>query len=333
LELVSADYMTIEDLQQKGKIRNILVVIDHFTRYTMAFVTPDQKATTTARVLWDRVFMVLGLPHRLLSDQGKSFENELIQELCQLARVRKIRTTPYHPQGNGKVERVNRTIRDMLGRLGEEDKMRWYNQLPTVLYAYNATRSQITGYSPHFLMFGRRPRLPIDYDFPTMLLEKSRVTRPAYIREVESCLQAAYEVVDELNKKEMHRQKRYYDKKCRAAVLKPGDLVLTRQDHREGRKKLSDRWSSKIHRVLDQMGTDSPVYQVEDIETNRTRCLHRNKLLIVQMAKTEQDEEEPRTHAGEQASEALQARDGRVTPAPDPAKTGVSVSSANEAPP
>jgi hypothetical protein len=193
----------------------------------------------------------------------------------------------------------------MIGRLDESQKIKWYNQLSTVLYAYNATRSQITGFSPHFLMFGRRPKLPVDYDFPTMMLEGTKVTRPGYVREVESCLREAYVLVDKLNRKEVDRQKRYYDRKCRAAVLEEGDLVITRKDHREGRKKLVDRWSSKIHRVIRRMGEDSPVYEVEDTETNRTRLLHRNKLLIVQMAKINGLEEKTGTPATEAEEDML----------------------------
>ncbi len=80
------------------------MVTNHFTRYMMGFVTPDQKAKMTAKVLWECMFMTLGFPHKILTDQGASFESKVIAELCKLTGVQKIWTTLYHPQGNGQVE-------------------------------------------------------------------------------------------------------------------------------------------------------------------------------------------------------------------------------------
>ena len=56
----------------------------------------------------------------------------------------------------------------MIGKLGEDKKADWPSHLAEIVHAYNATRSTVTGYSPHYLMFGRRPRLPVDFVFPTV---------------------------------------------------------------------------------------------------------------------------------------------------------------------
>ena len=56
----------------------------------------------------------------------------------------------------------------MIGKLNPEKHQKWPEHVGSVLIAYNATRSQVTGYSPYFLMFGRRPRLPVDLLFPTV---------------------------------------------------------------------------------------------------------------------------------------------------------------------
>jgi hypothetical protein len=182
-------------------------------------------------------------------------------------------------------------------------------------------------------MFGRRPRLPIDYDFPAMILDSTRVTRPGYVREVEACLREAYAIVDAMNRKEVTRQKRYYDRKCRAAVLEEDDVVLVRQDHREGRKKLTDRWNSKLHRIVRRMGEDSPVYEVEDCDTHRVRCLHRNKLLVVQLAKRNGEEEELGAQATEAGEDVLQREDGGLNPATHPEQTGAPMKDAEIAAP
>ena len=103
LELVHVDFTSIEttlDLNQPPKVKNVLVITDHFTRYAMAFVTKDQKAKTLAAVLYERLFTVFGAPERLMSDRGANFTSSILKELCQIMGVDKCTTTPYHPQSN-----------------------------------------------------------------------------------------------------------------------------------------------------------------------------------------------------------------------------------------
>ena len=75
---------------------------------------------------------------------------------------------PYHLQTNGLVERLHQTIMHMIGKLGEDKKADWPSLLAEIAHTYNATRSAVTGYSPHYLMFGQWPRLPVDFVFPTI---------------------------------------------------------------------------------------------------------------------------------------------------------------------
>ena len=98
----------------------------------------------------------------LHSEQGQTFESNLIQELSKIAGVAKSRTTPYHAMGNGQVESFNQTLLQMLGTLEEYQKSDWKAHVPTLVHVYNATIHDSTGYSPYFLKFGRHPRLAID---------------------------------------------------------------------------------------------------------------------------------------------------------------------------
>ena len=74
---------------------------------------------------------------------------------------------PYHPQMNGQLERFHQTIMQMIGKLREDKKADWPDHLDEIVHTYNATKSTMMGYSPHYLMFGCRPRLPVDFYFPT----------------------------------------------------------------------------------------------------------------------------------------------------------------------
>lgn len=96
----------------------------HFTKYAVAIPTKDQKASTVAKTLWEHFLVYYGFPERLHSDQGRDFESHTIKELCALAVIRKVRTSPYYPRGNP-VERYNRTLLSILGTLREKEKTQW----------------------------------------------------------------------------------------------------------------------------------------------------------------------------------------------------------------
>ena len=94
--------------------RYILTVVDHFTKHVEAYALADKKATTVARVLLNEFVSRYGVSYVLHIDQGANFESNLFKELCQMLNIKKTRTTPYHPQCDGQVERMNRTIIDLL---------------------------------------------------------------------------------------------------------------------------------------------------------------------------------------------------------------------------
>ena len=137
MELVCIDFLTLE--RSKGGFEKILVITDHFTRYSQAFPTRNELAKTTAKVLFENFIVHYGFPARLHSDQGRNFESSVIQELCSLAGVEKSRTTPYHPMGNGMVERFNQTLLNMLGTLENHKKEDWKSYVAPLVHSYNAT--------------------------------------------------------------------------------------------------------------------------------------------------------------------------------------------------
>ena len=148
---------TAMDRQEK-----VLVPTDVFTKFIVPIPRRDQKALTVAKALLREWFMVYGVPQRLHSDQGSSFESEVIKELCTINDSKKSQTTPYHPQGNGQYERFNCSSHELLRTLPTEKKLRWPEHLKEVCYAYNATPHSTTCYSPLYLIFGRDPQLAAD---------------------------------------------------------------------------------------------------------------------------------------------------------------------------
>ena len=157
MDLLHIDFMSIEtmmELDKSPRIANVLVFQDHFTKYVLVYVTPNQTAKTFAKFLYAGYISIFGAPARLLSDRGTGFTSSIIQELCEILGIQQLWTMPYHPQTNGLVERSHQTIMHMIGNLGEDKKADWPSHLAEIVHAYNATQSTVTGYSPHYLMFG-----------------------------------------------------------------------------------------------------------------------------------------------------------------------------------
>ena len=92
MELVHIDFLQIKSCN--GKIEDVLVATDHFTKYAQAYPCRNQKATTTARVLWEQFIRHYGFPQKIISDQGRNFESQLIKDLCAMALV--ITSGPLH---------------------------------------------------------------------------------------------------------------------------------------------------------------------------------------------------------------------------------------------
>lgn len=275
LELVCIDFLTLEP--DKSKIKDILVITDHFTKYALAIPTPNQKARTVAKSLWENFFVHYGIPQKLHSDQGPDFESRTIKELCALAGIHKIRTTPYHPRGNP-VERFNRTLLDMLGTLAEQEKSHWKDFVKPLVHAYNCTKNDTTGFTPYELMFGRQPRLPIDLVFG-LPVGKTSLTHSEYVQKLKSHLEKSYQLAAENAKKTMLKNKTRFDCKVAASELDVGDRVLVRNIRLRGKHKIADRWESTVYVVV-KKAANLPVYTISPEHADKPlRTLHRDLLL------------------------------------------------------
>ena len=108
LEVVVVDFIQLE-LSSDGR-KNVLIVTDVSTKFTLALPTRDQKAETAARVLVQDWIMRYGVPLRIHSDRGRCFEGNIIRSLCKIYGMKKSATTPYNPEGSSQCERFNRSF-------------------------------------------------------------------------------------------------------------------------------------------------------------------------------------------------------------------------------
>ena len=180
---------------------------------------------------------------------------------------------------------MNQTIIHMIGKLEEDRKACWSEHLPDLLMAYNATHSAVTGYSPYYLLFGRRPRIPVDYLFPTLHDSPHQTKMEVSVAAMQKRLREAFTVARHLTSEEVARQCRNYDRKAGAVALQHGDVVMVHTSGFVGKRKVKDRWEDRGFIVESQL-EDWPVYKVKCPTSDagqkpKYQILHRNHLLLI----------------------------------------------------
>lgn len=274
LEILAIDFTQLEKASNGQE--NILVVTDVFSKFSQAYPTPDQKASTVVRILTERWFYTYGVPQRIHSDQGRNFESDLLRRLCQLYGIKKSRTTPYHPAGNGQCERFNRTLHDLLRTLPPDHKRSWPRVLPELLFAYNTTIHQSTQHSPYELMFGQQPRLPVDFLLGVTEEEPTSGGIEDWVSQHHQHLANVYSRAKQ-RLEAVAASRARHDPEV-ADVLPPGTLVY-RRNHPQGRCKIQDCWNPTVFEVVECMDTGGRVYKIRPQQSREpVSHIHRNEL-------------------------------------------------------
>ena len=189
----------------------VLAITHYFTKYTEAFPMQNTTAETVANILVHKWITYKGQPSEIHTDRGANFESNLVKEVCRLYNIDKTRTTSYHPQSDGQVERYNKSIVDIMKRLVKRTHD-WDTVLGFSVCAYNATIHESTGFTPNRLWYGRELR----YTFGSIVPDPedpSERTYCEYIKSLQSKQQIAFDVAREALKKSAISMKKQYDKK------------------------------------------------------------------------------------------------------------------------
>ena len=154
-----------------------------------------------------------------------------------------------------------------------------------MLSAYNGTHSAVTGYSPYFLLFGRKSRMPVDYLFPTICDPPHQTKMEVSVASMQKRLKEAFAVARHLISQEVAKQRHYYNQKAGAVALQPGDVVMVHTDGFMGKQKVKYQWEDEGFVVESQL-EDWPVYKVrcptsDAKQKPKYQILHRNCLLLV----------------------------------------------------
>eukprot|EP00731_Ephydatia_muelleri_P035045 Em0093g14a len=276
MQLVAVDILG--PLPESGNGNSyILVVGDYFTRWMEAYPIQNQEAVTVAQKLVDEIFCRFSVPEQLHSDQGRQFESAVIKEICNLLHIEKTRTTAYHPQSDGLVERFNRTLLSMLTTCGRSHPFEWEDHIRKVCFAYNTSVQATTGYSPFFLMFGRQARLPIDLMYGTECGNSVTKTVPEYVTKLSEAFVEAYAAVRDTMGAKLQRQKEFYNKKVHGDPHKPGDFVLLFNPAvpKGGSRKFHSPWTGPF-KIVERVS--EATYHIQNTVDGKTSIVHFDRL-------------------------------------------------------
>eukprot|EP00731_Ephydatia_muelleri_P004863 Em0002g1039a len=253
----------------------ILVICDYATRYPEAVPLKSIDAESVAEELI-KVFARVGVPREILTDQGANFTSQLLAELYRLLQVHPIRTSPYHPQTDGLVERFNQTLKSMLRKTGTDGGKEWDKKIPYLLFAYREVPQASTGFSPFELLYGRDVRGPLDI-LKEVWETTSRTTDEnviSYVLSTRERLREMSELVQENLSSSQRRQKSWFDKGARLREFKTGDSVLVLLPTSSNR--LLAQWQGP-YQVVQRMGKVNYLIDMQD-RRKRKRVFHVNML-------------------------------------------------------
>ena len=153
----------IENLPVARGYKSILVIVDTFSKWAEAIPLRDTKVEHVAKAFVNIWCCRQGLPSQVHTDRGGNVDTaDLIKAVYDMLKITKTSNTAHRPQTDGGVERLNRTIKNMLWKFCQKNPKDWVDCLDQVMFAYRTSVHSATGFSPFFIDKGRLPRLPVD---------------------------------------------------------------------------------------------------------------------------------------------------------------------------
>ncbi|KAL0385986.1 UNVERIFIED_CONTAM: Ribonuclease HI [Sesamum radiatum] len=209
----------------------LLVAIDYFTKWVEAEPLARITEGEVMKFIWKNIVFRFGIPREIISENGRQFQGQRIQEWCRGLHIRQKFTTVAHAQANEQVEVTNRILVQGIKRRLERVGGNWVEELTSVLWAYRTTPRGSTGKSPFQLVYGTEAIILAELGIP------SHRVMNFFEKCNESLLRENLDLIEELREKAFMRIQRYkniminsYNKRVRSRSFQVGDLVLRRVD-------------------------------------------------------------------------------------------------------
>ena len=144
----------------------IQIITDLFTKTLMVKAVPNKETTTAVKTIVENWCCMYGFPEKCLTDRGKEYQSGIWDATCELLDIRRIKTTPFHPECDGQSERVVQTVKKMITCYVNDNQDNWDEFLPQLTYAYNTSVHDSTKFSPFEMTYGYVAKIPIDLMYP-----------------------------------------------------------------------------------------------------------------------------------------------------------------------
>lgn len=231
-EKIAIDVVIMKKEKTKRGNCYIITIQDNLTKFLALYPVATHTTINIFKCLIQFICQY-DLPKVILSDNGTEFNNELLSLFMDTLGISQIKTSPYHPEGNGALERAHGKMKEYLQLyVTVEKRGEWDECLPLAASAYNKSKHATTGYSPHELVFGKKPNLPTE-------TEDLNLTYEEMLYKLQDKLRFLHECAQNNIKKAKEASKARYDTKSRLPYIKEGDLISVK---RKNRKKLENRY-------------------------------------------------------------------------------------------
>ena len=255
----------------KGGCRYLLTCVCMASKWPEALPIRSMTASAVAQGMME-IFSRVGVPLRLLSDQGSQFVGKVVTKLCSNLGIDRIKSVPYHPEGNGVVERMHGTLVAMLNKASNQG-LDWVGQVPFAVFALRSAPNRDTGFSPFDLVYGRHVRTPLDILHQGWAqIEFKDLNTDEWADWLVERLECWHSVARERGEGASAKRKIDFDKKALDRKLVQGDLVLCRIPGAAA--KLEESWHGP-YPVVDVLNRVN--YRV-NVGKGRSKVLHINNL-------------------------------------------------------
>ena len=249
----------------------ILTIIDHLSGWPEAFPLRNKSALSVAEVILNEIIPRHSCPQIMISDRGTEFVNAVIGYIIEKMRIAHIKTSPYHPQSNGKTERFHRYMNDSLAKYSHKEPNDWDKYIPAMLMAYRTITNETTEKSPFLIIHGRDPVLPID----TLLQPQLRYMGDDYVPTMLQRVHNVYIDAKQNIRSSQDRNQELANKRAKLETFEAGDAVyyldLSYSQNAPHCKKLQSKWKP-FYRIVKRT---SPVnYQIRHQMSGVTKNVH-----------------------------------------------------------
>ena len=258
----------------------IVIAVDYFTKFCVAKAIPDFTALSTAKFLFEEVICKLGMPKTIISDKGVNFQSKLFEQLCKLLKIKKANSTFYNPEGVGMVERMVKTIKQIITMYVDASHTNWAEFLQSSIAVYNMSKQSSLKLTPCEALFAREAIKLSDVmlNSPVVLEESCNVDE--YVKNLKSNASKIHNKIKENLSIAHSVQKRYYDQAVQnSRKYKIGDLVsVVNERSIVGQSKaFKDRLLGPF-RIVGKFNGELN-YKILNLMDNKSNTIHYNRLI------------------------------------------------------